>query len=121
TDGTSELLARLRNDVPALRVVSGDGLPQGWVGKPHACHRLATEARGELLVYVDADVRLTPEGVGRVASLLHDHQAGVVTAVPHQHTGSLAEHLLMPLLMLTYTSWLPLALIHRTQDPRVLA
>src|SRR5690606_3733670 len=29
TDGTSELLARLRADVPALRVVNGDGLPQG--------------------------------------------------------------------------------------------
>ncbi len=121
TDGTSEILASLAAEVPHLRVLRGDGLPEGWVGKPHACHRLADAATGDLLVYVDADVRLHPDGLGRIASLLSDHDADLVTAVPHQRAGTRVEQALMPLLMLTYTSWLPLALIHRTQDPRVLA
>jgi chlorobactene glucosyltransferase len=47
--------------------------------------------------------------------------AAAVTAVPRQHTGSFAERVMMPLLHLSYVAWLPLALIHRTRDPRVLA
>ncbi len=34
----------------------------GWIGKVHACHRLALEARGDLLLFVDADTRLLPGG-----------------------------------------------------------
>ena len=34
TDGTAEVLDSLRAEFPRLRVVRGDGLPDGWVGKP---------------------------------------------------------------------------------------
>jgi chlorobactene glucosyltransferase len=128
TDGTAEVLAGLRADVPRLRVIRGDGLPDGWVGKPHALHRLSAEATGELLLNIDADVSLRRDGVLHLLSLLGGPEqvpgglgAAVVTAVPHQRTGSLAERLLMPLLHLSYVAWLPMPLIHLTRDPRVLA
>ena len=47
--------------------------------------------------------------------------AAIVTAVPRQRTGSFAERLMIPLLHLSYVAWLPMALIPRTRDPRVLA
>lgn len=128
TDGTSEVLARLRDDVPRLRVIRGEGLPDGWVGKPHALHRLTEAATGELLLNLDADVTLRPDGVLRLLSLLGSSDqvpggldASAVTAIPRQHTGSLAERVMMPLLHLSYVAWLPMPLIHRTRDPRVLA
>jgi chlorobactene glucosyltransferase len=128
TDGTAEVLAGLRADMPRLRVIRGDGLPDGWVGKPHALHRLSAEATGELLLNVDADVILRRDGVLHLLSLLGGPaqvpgglEAAVVTAVPHQRTGSIAERLLMPLLHLSYVAWLPMPLIHLTRDPRVLA
>lgn len=119
TDATPDILARLAADHPVVTVVNGDGLPPGWVGKPHACHQLARHATGDVLLFVDADVTLHPEGLSRLADLLSDND--VVTAFPDQHTNSLAERLMMPLLCLTYTAWLPLLLIPHTQDPRVLA
>ncbi len=128
TDGTADVLAGLRDEVPGLRVIRGDGLPDGWVGKPHALHRLTAEATGELLLNIDADVALRPDGVLHLLSLLGAPDqvpggldAAVVTAVPYQRTGSLAERLLMPLLHLSYVAWLPMPLIHLTRDPRVLA
>ena len=128
TDGTAEVLARLQADLPRLQVLRGDGLPAGWVGKPHALHRLSAAAGGEALLNIDADVTLRPDGVLRMLSLLGSAEqvpggldAAVVTAVPRQHTGSLVERLMIPLLHLSYVAWLPMPLIHRTRDPRVLA
>ena len=128
TDGTAEVLARLQAAVPRLRVVSGADLPAGWVGKPHALHRLSALAAGELLLNIDADVTLHEDGVLRMLSLLGSPDqvpggldAAVVTAVPRQLTGSFAERLMMPLLHLSYVAWLPMPLIHRVRDPRVLA
>jgi hypothetical protein len=124
TDGTAEVLARLGPQVPRLKVVRGGELPAGWVGKPHAMECLSGAARGELLLNIDADVTLRPDGVLRMLSLIGpigEAGAAIVTAVPRQRTGSFAERLMIPLLHLSYVAWLPMALIPRTRDPRVLA
>lgn len=121
TDATPEILARLEAEFPRLRVIEGIGLPAGWVGKPHACHRLSEHAEGELFVFVDADVELEPDGIARAVSLLADKSADVVTAVPRQVTGTFFERLILPLLHLTYVAWLPMPLVWLTSDPRFLA
>lgn len=128
TDGTGEVLAALQAELPRLRVIHGDGLPAGWVGKPYALHRLSVAARGEVLLNIDADVTLRAEGLLRMLSLLGSPDqvpggldAALVTAVPRQRTGSLVERSMIPLLHLSYVAWLPMPLIHRTGDPRVLA
>jgi len=128
TDGTAEVLDRLRAGVPRLRVLRGERLPAGWVGKPYALHQLSAAASGEVLLNIDADVVLRPDGVLRMLSLLgspeqvpHGLDAAAVTAVPRQRTGSFAERLMMPLLHLSYLAWLPMPLVYRTSDPRVLA
>lgn len=121
TDATPEILRRLQAEDDRLRVISGVPLPEGWIGKPHACHQLAEAARGDRLVFVDADVTLAPDGIARLLAVSDDLEADLVTAVPRQETGSFTERLVLPLLHLTYTSWLPLPLIWSTQDPRFLA
>lgn len=126
TDGTSEILAGLQALHPNLQVIQGAPLPEGWVGKVHACAQLA-DAAGEQdrndgwLVYVDADVRVSPGLLAGLADVVARTSADVVSAVPRQETGSPFEDLVLPLLHLTYVSWLPLELVWRTQDPRFLA
>lgn len=120
TDDSGAVLATLREEIPALRVLSGTELPAGWVGKPHACARLAEAATGDVLVFVDADVRLAPDGLARLASI-HESGVDLVTAVPKQVTRSPVEALVVPFLLLSYLSWLPLELVARTRDERVVA
>ncbi len=128
TDATAQILTRLQAELPTLRVLRGEGLPAGWVGKPHALHRLSSAAGGELLLNIDADVTLHPDGVLRMLSLLGSADevpggldAALVTAVPRQRAGGFAERMMIPLLHLSYLAWLPMPLIHRSRDPRVLA
>jgi chlorobactene glucosyltransferase len=116
TDRTSEILASFTD--PRVRVLRGGPLPPGWVGKPHACARLAEAATGELLVFVDADVRLRPGALSLIAGA---RQGDVLSVLPEQRIGSFGEALILPLLHLTYTSFLFLPLVGRTRDPRVLA
>jgi len=128
TDGTDAVLARLQAELPRLRVITGDTLPVGWVGKPYALQRLSALAGSDVMLNIDADVTLRTDGVLRMLSLFGTAEqvtgglgAAVVTAVPRQRTGSFVERLMMPLLHLSYVAWLPMPLIYRTRDPRVLA
>ena len=119
TDRTPGILKALMREIPELRVLAGDGIPAGWVGKPHACHHLAQEASGEVLVFVDADVRLEREGLARIAAALSDND--LLCAFPRQQTLTLFERLIVPLLSLTYTSWFPLRLVRTSSNPRFVA
>jgi len=128
TDGTDAVLTRLQAELPRLRVITGDALPVGWVGKPYALQRLSALADCDVILNIDADVTLRADGVLRMLSLLGSAEqvtgglgAAVVTAVPRQRTGSFVERLMMPLLHLSYVAWLPMPLVYRTRDPRVLA
>lgn len=121
TDDTPHILAQLQTEYSALRVVHGVPLPSDWVGKPHACARLAEHAHGELLVFVDADVTFCADGFARLGDLFARYSADLVTAVPHQEMRGPMERLVLPLLHLTYLSWLPQFLVHRSRDPRFLA
>jgi cellulose synthase/poly-beta-1,6-N-acetylglucosamine synthase-like glycosyltransferase len=70
-----------------LRVVRLDQeLPDGWKGKPFACHQGALMARGDWFLFIDADTVHTPNGITRAVnyaersnldglSLFLDHQA----------------------------------------------
>lgn len=66
TDGTTERLAALAASDARVRTVPGADPPPGWLGKPHALHIAQAHARGEWLLFIDADVRLKPDGAARL-------------------------------------------------------
>lgn len=121
TDATRAIVARLSLELPQIKVFDGAPLPPGWIGKPHACQALADAASGDVLMFIDADVLLSPDAVSAVAAAHIFHRADVVTGVPRQRMGSLVESLVLPLLYVTYTSWLPLRLVLDGRDARFLA
>jgi hypothetical protein len=60
TDATRAILQRLAAEDPRLQLVPIDELPPGWLGKNHALATGAVRARGEILLFTDADVHLEP-------------------------------------------------------------
>jgi glycosyltransferase involved in cell wall biosynthesis len=65
TDATPAILARLAAELPRLTVVTVRELPPGWIGKNHANMLGARAARGDWLLFTDADVLLAPDALAR--------------------------------------------------------
>lgn len=122
TDATPEILARLRRELPALRVVTGAPLPEGWAGKAWACWQLAREhARHNWLLFVDCDVRLRPDATRRALAAARADSVPFLTAFPRQITASLGEALVVPLIHLVLLAYLPMWLIRRMRRPSLAA
>ncbi len=115
TDATPAILAAIPD--PRLRVAAGAGLPPGWSGKQHACAALARLARHDLLVFVDADVRLAPDALSRMAGFMQRRDVALASGFPRQVTRTWSEVLLLPLIHFLLLGYLPLARMQRSPAP----
>ena len=115
TDGTAAVLAGITD--PRLRVAAGGALPGGWSGKQHACARLAELAAHGLLVFVDADVRLAPDALSRMAGFMQQTGVGLASGFPRQIVLTWSERLLLPLIHFLLLGYLPMAQMRRSLSP----
>ena len=109
TDGTADIVAGLAARDGRVRLVRGRPLPAGWCGKQHACAQLAEAAAFDTWVFLDTDVTLVPEGVGRCVAFLDASGAALVSGFPRQLTGAVLDWLLLPLIHFVLLGFLPVA------------
>lgn len=117
TDRTGEILAGLAANDPRLRILAGQPLPQGWIGKNWACHQLAEAAEGDLLLFIDADTAHAPKTLSQSASVLLSKNLGMLTALPRQLVLTWGERLIVPVLYFCLMVFLPLPLAYRLRLP----
>jgi len=118
TDDTAALAADVAAADGRVRVLTGAEPPAGWLGKPHACAQLAAAcADADVLVFVDADVRLAPLAVASAVALLETLDVEAVCPFPRQLAESWAERIVQPLLMWSWLSLVPLRIAERSTRP----
>jgi chlorobactene glucosyltransferase len=115
TDGTSEVVSAIAAKDLRLRALTGKPLPDGWLGKPWACHQLSGFAAYSLLLFTDADTRHDPDALGRAVSALQHERAGLVTVFPRQEVGSWAERLVVPIMQWATSAFLPVGIANRVR------
>jgi hypothetical protein len=69
------------------------------------------------MVFVDADVRLAPQGLARLAGFLQRSGADLVSGVPRQETGTFLERLLIPLIHFLPLGFLPFQRMRSSRHP----
>ena len=122
SDDTVLIVQRLIDELPEkqkarLRLIRGGELPRGWIGKNFACQQLAQQARGEYLLFTDADTIHTPEMLQTVINYMQQTRVQLLTGQPEQVLGSTGERLIVPLLNFTILTLLPVTLIGRRPEP----
>ncbi|TDF94073.1 glycosyltransferase [Paenibacillus piri] len=88
-DDTGRKLEELRKwsegreliDVP-LRIIHVTTLPDGWMGKNHALYQGYKQARGQLILFTDADVLFQPDTITDAVRFLKKHGADHLTLAP---------------------------------------
>lgn len=123
TDGTADVVRRAAGGDPRVQVVDGGGapLPEGWLGKTWACHRLAQLATGSVLVFLDADVVVSPHGVAATVQLMRMTGLDLVCPYPRQLADGVLPRLVQPLLQWSWATLLPLGLAESSPRESLVA
>lgn len=121
SDATGEIVAAMENRDGRVRCLKSKPLPAGWNGKQHACYQLAHSASFDRLVFLDADVRLQPHALRDLLQYQERSQVALLSAFPHQQTGTLLETWLIPMMHFLLLGFLPVQRMRQHLDPAYAA
>ena len=113
-DRTSHIVDGLTAD-RRLRLLAGDPLPPGWLGKNWACHQLGNAATGDLMLFTDADTRHHPQALSDAVAALDAERVGFLSVLPEQETQAWGERLVVPLLSWSQQTFHPIGLLRRVR------
>lgn len=114
-DNTSKIVAQIAKRDSRIRLVKGRPLPDGWVGKNWACHQLSKAAKGEILIFTDADNRHESNAITNTIGWMQSLDLGMLSAFPQQITKRFSEKLIVPVIDLLLYSSLVLWLTYYTK------
>lgn len=117
TDSTGDLLSQAIRNCPFMKVISAAPLPDSWMGKPWALSQGLSHATHEYIVTVDADVRLAPDALSAMDSVLQRTGSDFLSPYPAQIAETLTERIIQPLLQWTWMTTVPLRLAMRSARP----
>jgi len=107
TDGTAQLVEQRIKGDSRIHLLSGKPLPEGWVGKPWACHQLSQEAKGDYLLFVDADTRFSDITIADAVNLAHQEKTDLISLWPYLESVTWSERLVIPFVHLFILFYLP--------------
>nr|MDQ3968902.1 glycosyltransferase [Thermoproteota archaeon] len=114
TDGTGEIMkAYAANDLRVMHI-DASPKPEGWTGKNWACYQGFLQARGELLMFTDADSKHLPSTMSLAVGHLISENLEALTAVPRLICNDFWTKITLPILAtFLHTRFSPI----RVNDP----
>lgn len=115
TDQTGAILETLAKSDQRLRVIEGEELPAGWLGKPYAMQQAINHARGEWILATDADMIFEVSAVRTALERTFENDGDALTLVPRFEMGSFWERVMIPTWAWVF---LMFEVFYRVNDPR---
>ncbi|HLN73029.1 MAG TPA: glycosyltransferase [Prolixibacteraceae bacterium] len=121
SDNTEEILNWFAGEDERVHWFLGEKLPEGWLGKNYACYQLAMRAKGEYLLFLDADVELSPDALSKAVNYFEEKDLTLLSLFPQQRMHSLSEWSVVPVMNWILQSLLPMILARITPNPSLSA
>lgn len=113
-DQTFELLQRFTKSDSRFTLIKGSVLKDNWIGKTWALQQLYEASQEEILISIDADVRLSNDAFNKAVTTLQDARLDFVSPYPRQIAQSFTERLIQPLLQWSWLTTVPLRYAERS-------
>jgi len=110
TDGTLEALNRIAGKDERIHVYEGAPLPQDWYGKPYALQQLSKHARGDILIFTDADTLHGNSSVSWTVTNMEASGSDFISGYVGQRIQSFGEQITVPLMYFLTGFLLPLCM-----------
>jgi glycosyltransferase involved in cell wall biosynthesis len=105
TDRTYEILRQLTQHDDRVRTQRVYELPAGWLGKCYACHLGAASAKGDWILFTDADCWLKPDVVARALRVAQREGADHVALTPGTNAKSIGARAWHLAFLITLANW----------------
>jgi chlorobactene glucosyltransferase len=99
TDATPHILEQLCRHIPHLRAVPGRHLPRGWTGKNYALFQGVRAAKGDWLLFTDADTRHHPYTISTALAHALSAHLDFLSLTPRQEAAGFWERIFWPMLI----------------------
>jgi chlorobactene glucosyltransferase len=96
TDSTGKIIHSLAKKDSRLIALDGEDLPDGWLGKPFALHQAVQKAKGDILLFTDADPVFEPYALRTAVSTMQERGLDALTLMPKAEFGSFWERAVQP-------------------------
>ncbi len=111
TDGTFDVCASFAKTDQRFRVIKGAPLPKNWLGKNYACHQLAKHAKGDYLLFLDADEEVKDGLINNSIYRMKLGRLSLLSLFTNQVTITFGERAIIPLMHYLLLNLLPLRLV----------
>ena len=98
TDHTGELIQDLAENNSRLIALEGKDLPESWLGKPFALYQAFQKAKGEMLLFTDADPVFESHALHTAVFTMKEHDLDALTLMPKAEFGSFWERAVQPVI-----------------------
>ncbi len=117
TDETFSIVSNYILDKPNFTIFKIETLPDGWLGKNHACFQLAKRAQGFYFLFLDADEIIVSSVIDSGIHRIKTNKLHLLSLFCDQKMDSLGERLVVPLMHYLLLSLLPLRLVYLSKNP----
>jgi len=115
TDNTGKILERIAAQDKRVKVFTGKSLPDDWYGKPFALHQISTNAKGEILLFTDADTVHSPASISWAVTNLQRLDVDMISGYIGQVFMTFGEIITVPLMFFLTGFVIPLFLNRLTR------
>ncbi len=119
-DNTATIVNKF-SDVTKSRLLSGVLLPETWLGKNWACNQLSNEAKGEYLLFIDADVILDSSAISNAIRYMQEYNLDMLSSFSTQQISGFGSWLTIPLVNWLLLNFLPLKFVLWFKNPSFAA
>jgi len=106
-DASSDRTAQIARSFAGVRVIGAGPLPEGWIGKNNALVAGAKQARGEWLLFTDADTVHLPGSLARSLAEAQQQKAELLSYSPEQKVHGFWEKAVMPVIFAELAATFP--------------